>query len=258
MFITTAKKVSLERQRFAHALALELDCEFFPRGQSTIAQLKRSCGENEVIVVEEDALKLATENGAELFFHPNIAHIRISSLLNGKKDRLLEVAEVKEGDVVLDCTMGLATDSIVLSYAVGESGLIMALESVRAVSLVVQFGLQSYVSDIEELEDAMKRIRVIHEDHFAYLKRLPDKSVDIIYFDPMFRCALKTVGLAPIKEIANYAAIKIEAIDEARRVARKKIVFKEQLNSGEFERLRFQVFEKNKKARFHYGVIDLY
>ena len=51
---------------------------------------------------------------------------------------------------------------------------------------------------MEPLQTAMKRIQVKHADCADYLRELPDSSVDVIYFDPMFHEPVETSdGIAP-------------------------------------------------------------
>ena len=98
---------------------------------------------------------------------------------------------------------------------------------------------------------------MIHADHLNYLKNMPDKSVDVVYFDPMFRQMTKTVALAPLRTVANSSPLKLEAMLESRRVARKTVVLREHFNSGEFERLGFKVDRKKPNSKFDYGIINL-
>ncbi len=122
--------------------------------------------------------------------------------------------------------------------------------------MIVREGLKRYQSEVEELNEAMNRIEIIHNEHLDYLMGLPDQSVDIIYFDPMFRIALAdSSALAPIRSIANHQPLDLEAITHAKRVARKSVVLKEHVKSKEFVRLGFeQVYSTYSKIA--YGVIN--
>jgi 16S rRNA (guanine1516-N2)-methyltransferase len=73
----------------------------------------------------------------------------------------------------------------------------------------------------------------------------------------MFRDPLhSSTGISPLRSFANERMVTAESVDEAKRVARKCVVLKEQRDSGEFERLGF-----TKDPRIHakvaYGVIRL-
>ena len=61
----------------------------------------------------------------------------------------------------------------------------------------------------------------------------------------MFRQTVnRSSGLQPLKKLANPRPLDRESVREAVRVARKRVVLKERLMSGEFERLGFQVVKE--------------
>jgi 16S rRNA (guanine1516-N2)-methyltransferase len=256
MFITTAQQPNSTISLNAKKLAQELSCSYIHRGTSTLSQLKKKLGDDEILLVGNEGLKFVNKENPTLFFHPNLSHIRITSLLKGKKDRLIAVSNIREGDTVLDCTMGLATDSIVLSFALGNSGKIITIESETILYILAEEGLKNYVSSVREINEAMRRVTTIHADHLEYMRSLPDKSFDVVYFDPMFRRPAKTIALTPLRSIANMSAITKEAIIEAKRIARKKIVMKENKNSEEFERLGFRLQNHTADSKVDYGVIE--
>ena len=256
MFITTAHNCSFEIEHKAKELAEEFAYKYINRKNYSLSQLKRDVGDREVVVVEDKGLKFVGQDDLVFFFHPNLAKIRITSLLKGFSDRLWKISRVESGHTVLDCTMGLATDSIVFSFLVGEKGKVIALESETVPYLLGREGLRNYNSGVAEIDSAMRRISSIHEDHLEYMKSLPDKSFDIVYFDPMFRRPTNTIALTPLRSIANNFAIKTEAIIEAKRIARKKVILKERKESGEFERLGFELIVNKKGSSFDYGVIE--
>jgi tRNA1(Val) A37 N6-methylase TrmN6 len=212
---------------------------------------------SEALVVLEDRLKFVLLDGSELFFHPNLAKIRVTKLLSGSMDRLLTVANIKAGDRVLDCTLGLATDTIVLSFAVGSSGKVISAESEIVPFVLARDGLQTYQSEVDALNAAMRRIDVVHANHRDVLRSLPSQSFDVVYFDPMFREHDHAIALEPLRRFANHEPIDQKSIHEARRIARRRIVLKEHKFSGEFERLGFQVHQSPSKSHIDYGVIPL-
>lgn len=256
MFITTNQKINKEIEIKARNLAKEFSIDFANRGNSSLSQLMKKLEDDEVLVVEEKGLKFIKKENSEYFFHPNLAKIRITSLLKGCKDRLIEISGVENGDTVLDCTMGLATDSIIFSYAVGEKGKVITTESELIPYILARDGLKSYNSGIKEINEAMRRVEVIHINHLDFMKNLPDKSIDIVYFDPMFRTPTDTVALNPLRNLANKSSIRKEAVIEAKRIARKKVILKEQVKSGEFERLGFSI--TTGKSMISYGSINTF
>lgn len=256
MLITTKIKPSKEIENYAKKLAWEMSFLYVSRGINTLATLKRYYKEEGIVVVDEEEIKFMSKDGKTFFFHQSMARIRISSLLTGNKDKLLEMTGAQQGDVILDCTLGLATDAIVLSYAVGENGQIIGIESEKVPYLLVREGLRKYEPGILEIKEAMRRIKAVNDDHLSYMKNLADKSVDIVYFDPMFRHEAKAIAINRLRDLANHSALDIRTIEEAKRVARKRIVLKEQRESGEFERLGFKITGKESGSKVSYGIID--
>lgn len=123
-------------------------------------------------------------------------------------------------------------------------------------SVLVNTGLHSWETGIEQLQSAMRRIQVNHADCFEYLKQLPDKSVDVIYFDPMFHEPVESSdGIAPLRELAENSALADGCTKEAVRAARKSVVLKDHWKAR-FEQFGFNVL-KRKTALFHYGVIQI-
>jgi 16S rRNA (guanine1516-N2)-methyltransferase len=257
MLVTTSYDPAPELELRSKAYAEELRGRWVPRKRSSVSRLQKTYGDQAVLLVAQDGIKYCEADKPPIFFHPSMSAIRIKRLMNGRPDALMQAAQIAPGDDVLDCTAGLASDSIVFSYSVGKHGKVTSLESEGIIAFLIREGLSAYDSGIPELNEAMRRIRVVHSEHIAYMKRQPPRSVDIVYFDPMFRKPVEeSSSISPLRELANAEALSREAVEEARRIARKTIVLKEQRNSGEFERLGFDdvILSANKIA---YGVIRL-
>ena len=85
-----------------------------------------------------------------------------------------------------------------------------------------------------------------------------DSSFDSVYFDPMFRYPLMdSENLSPLRSLADSRALTEETVAEACRVARKRVVMKENARSLEFERLGFKTIMGGKYSKVHYGVMML-
>ena len=255
MIVTTSLKADQKTINRAEKIAQELKAIVISRNSSSLSQLRKRHGDTEMLVVDKNELKYVYSDGTALFFHPSLARIRVTSMLKGAEDRLVKISNLQKGDTVLDCTTGLATDAVVLSFSVGETGKVVTVESSPVLYTLAREGLRNYDPGIEEIEVAMRNISVVNANHTDYLKSLPDKSMDIVYFDPMFRQADKTVALAPLRRIANSSPISSEAIKEAKRVANKKVIMREHFDSGEFERLGFELADRKSGSNFDYGVI---
>lgn len=257
MLITTSKQLTSYIEAKAQTLARELRGQLVARNNLSLRRLMQTFQAAEVLVVSDDQLKFATLDGPELFFHPNLAKIRVTSLLSGAADRLLTVAKIKAGDRVLDCTLGLATDTIVLSFAVGSSGKVISVESELVPFVLAQDGLRTYQSGIGALDAAMRRIDVVHANHRDVLRSLPSQSFDVVYFDPMFRERDHAIAIEPLRRFANHEPIDQQSIQEARRIATRSVILKEHKSSGEFERLGFQIHQSPSKSHIDYGVISM-
>lgn len=255
--VTTARKWNDDTIQLAKKTAAKLSIEYAPRQRLSVDEVRERWQVDFVLVAKKNMLVLDTPAG-ELFFHPNMAHLRLKNIRMGDGDRMAEAMDLKPGMSVLDCTLGFGADSIVASYAVGAAGFVTGIESQPLIEAVVSCGLQHYESDSRHDVEAMRRIKTICKDALHYLKSQPDKSVDVIYFDPMFRHPLMdSTSLEPLRTVANHAALTKAHIEEAKRVARHRIVFKETSRSGEFARLGFTRIEGGKYSKVHYGVIAL-
>jgi hypothetical protein len=70
----------------------------------------------------------------------------------------------------------------------------------------------------------------------------------------MFESTINSPGLSGLKGSANYSSITRETINEAIRVAAKRVVMKDSRLSSKFKELGFTVIPRN--SGFLYGVIE--
>ena len=190
------------------------------------------------------------------FFHPDTAMFRIKGERKGIADELLAALQLHRGDRVLDCTLGRGSDSIVIAAAVGEKGEVVGVEKKRAIAYVVQEGLQTYVSSDEQVNEAMRRVKVVQQDAVDYLRKQPDGSFDVIYIDPMFEQTVEaSSNFSSLREVATNDRLTEEWIREAVRVAKKRVVLKDHYRSKRFERHQFQRIVRP-SSKTHYGVLE--
>ena len=256
MFVTTVYNPSAELEIRSRQLAVAMNSQWVSRSNRSLNKIRNLYGDEPILVLTGKELKYYHHGEMALFFHPGTAVIRIKRLISGVSDPLVHASGMLPGDTVLDCTAGMASDSIVFSYVSGAEGRVVALESEPILYLLVHQGLACYTSEISSINDAMRRIKLIKMPHLAYLKNLKDASFDIIYFDPMFRRPIEeSSAIAPVREIANHSPLCLEAVTEARRVARKKVIMKEHRDSDQFIKLGFaKQFRANSQVA--YGVIE--
>jgi len=259
VIVTTSVHPSPRARAMAAKLAEELSARLCPRRQWTVRKLLAMSEDGTALVVTEEEIRYyAGPDAPPLVYHPSMAFVRVKRLRQGERDPLIEWSGCAEGDRIIDCTAGLASDSLVFSYAAGPSGSVTALESEPVLYALVREGLASYESGLPDVDEALRRIRLRCEDHLTYLSGLPDKSADIVYFDPMFRKPIhESSSIGAIRTVANRNALREEAVRQAVRVARKTVLMKEQFGSEEFERLGFQELPSKKTTKIAYGVIRI-
>lgn len=103
----------------------------------------------------------------------------------------------------------------------------------------------------------MRSIQTVHGEHQSIFKNMENKSVDVVYFDPMFEKPVTTSSsIVPLRSQALREPLTAEAVNNAKRIARKKVVLKDHRASGQFERLGFRLVRVSASA-VAYGVIDI-
>jgi hypothetical protein len=257
MIITTAGRSTSELVAKAKKLSISFGFPYKRRNGVSIKALKEKY-QDDIVVVGNSSLFIAPLHAeSELFFHPNLSMVRAKRMFKGEKEPLIETAKLKEGMSFLDCTLGLAADSIIASIAVGSSGMVTGVEGNRLLYFLAKEGLTSFSSGNKQFDEAMRRIEVVYSHHYSFLQQAATDSVDVIYFDPMFRLSVDTSsGMNSIRGLALTTDIGGEVIAEAKRVARERVVLKDHWKSERFTQLGFTQY-KRKTSLFHYGTIEL-
>ncbi|UHA73064.1 class I SAM-dependent methyltransferase [Paenibacillus sp. 481] len=257
MIITTGDATSPHIIEQARQLAVELGYPFLERGNDSLPRMQRKYADDEFLVLSNAGARFKKLNKADITYHPSMAYLRAKRLLSGESDPMIEASGVQPGDTVLDCTAGLGSDALVFAVAVGESGSVTAVESEHSLYAVVHMGLQLYETENEIVSQAMKRIEMRYAHHGELLASLPDRSFDVVYFDPMFRSPVEeSSSINPLRVLANHDALAHDVIAEACRVARKSVVMKELRYSKEFARLGFTRLVRT-GSKLAYGVIEI-
>lgn len=257
MFVTTCGRANENVIKEALRIASELDIPYIERGKKSLIYHMEKAGQD-CVMVGKERMELHKIKGQEpFFFHPNSASFRIKRLMRGETDPMVEAAGLKEGMSFLDCTLGLSSDSIIASYIVGPEGTVKGMEANKYIASIVAKGLKNWKSPLAELNEAMNRVKVCQGSFEDGLKECADKSMDVVYFDPMFEEGLTdSTGINPIRNWASYTPLTKEVIEEAKRVAKQKIVMKNHYQSSLFEEHGFEVI-KRPSAKFHFGIITL-
>lgn len=247
MIITTSLRENEALIARAQELAYELGVDYQPRRKLSLAKCLERFGA--FYLLYKDRLSFVNANGSELSFHPDTAVLRIKA----PHDALISLLG-QSPKSILDTTMGLASDSLVMT-AVGNR--VTALESQGVIFQVVSRGLATYQTDDKRLEKAMRSIKAVKSDSLTFLKSQADHSFDIIYADPMFSETIKeSENLHAIKPLANGSRLTREWLDEAKRVGRERIIIKAHFRDPVFEELGFER-QVRPNQKLHYGVMEL-
>lgn len=259
LVVTTTLGAGEEVAAAAREIAAQLGVPFVPRARRGIGRLLHREGADAALVLSASRLSLSffrEGKREEFFFHPGTAILRIKNILAGKPDQMVEAMALRPGNTVLDCTLGLGADAIVASFVVGPEGRVVGVEKVKALAAVVAHGLRHYAEE-PLLTAAMRRVEVVVADHYDFLRRTPAESFDVVYFDPFFRVPVAGAAqVAPLRALGEKAPLREEAVREALRVARRRVVMKERRGSEEFARLGFREIYSGKHAQVAYGVIE--
>jgi len=221
----------------AKEIAIELDIEYLPRTKKSIDNLRREFKLDYLVVVERQQVILRGET--ILSWHPSMAVPRIKALREGKNDPMIDAMKLKPGNTVLDCTLGLAADALVASYTVGPTGQVTGLEASKFLAFLTRWGLDNYACQNKYLASARAGINVLNKHYQSYFSEQDDNSFDIVYLDPMFGYALKkSSSLNALRPFAHYEDVSGDNIKEALRVARYRVVMKQNSQSIKAEELK--------------------
>ena len=240
--VTTTKKPTDNQLLKVNDITVKLDLSYVERNNDSISKMLDRGDCDYFLVVKKDTLVL-TDGFSELFWHPNMALLKIKAMQKGEIDPIINAMDLQIGNSILDCTLGFAADALVVSSYIGESGRVIGTEANKYIAYLTETGLKDYHVEDEELKSAMKRIEVINVNYNDYLKSLSDNSFDVVYFDPMFKAPnKKSPFMNSLRPFAEHSYLTLEIIKEALRVARKRVVAKDRMFSKELEKLGFTEF----------------
>lgn len=168
-------------------------------------------------------------------FHGGMAHLRRRRIVAGETDdTFIRMAQLRKGDALLDCTLGLAQDALVASLVVGPTGRVVGVEKSLALYALASAGLAHYY----DLGPDSCPVEGVHADAREYLRTLPSGSFDVVFFDPMFARPRKSQpGFDVLRRFADHAPLTREALEESRRVARRWVVVKGAKHSDDLKKL---------------------
>ena len=258
--ITTSKargKHGLGLTESAELLAEELNIPVIARDNKGIGKLIAQHDLDVLLIEEEECLTAHWADGQSLTYHPGMSVPRIKHIKDGEQEMLATVMDLAVGDAVLDCTMGMASDAVTVSFLVGESGGVTALESSEVIYAITSYGLKHWHTDSIPMRQAMERVKPVFSKYEQYLYDLAkqgQKRYDVIYFDPMFeRPIMESSGIAPLRKEADYAPLTQETLELARSLCKKRVVVKHR--EGTLNHLVFDARLGGKYSNLAYGVL---
>lgn len=251
-----AVTTSQDREHLIHIaqnISKETGINYLPRNNRSLENIKIKYNLCHLLVVQED--KIIVDN--QYFFHPGMAIPRIKMLKKGELDPMVQAMDIKEGDSILDCTLGMANDAIVAGFVVGTRGKVIGIESSPIIYVVTKWGLANYQRGSKDSQKAMNSICVINDYYQDYLQKLPENSFDVVYFDPMFELPLlRSNGIQGLRSFANYEKVNKNIMELAKKVARKRIVIKDWKYGHLLEELGVKTIIGGKYSRVKYGYIQ--
>ncbi|OCA92814.1 class I SAM-dependent methyltransferase [Pseudobacillus wudalianchiensis] len=257
MIVSTSARTNERLEEKARQAAVELGCPFVKRNKRSVASLQAEYGADCLIVAKSRLEFYASDANEPFFFHPNSASFRVKRLLRGEIDPFIEAAGLQPGMTLLDCTLGLASDSIAASYIAGAAGRVVGIEGNPVLAYIIKHGLSEWESPLSDLNEAMKRIHVVSGSYQNILRSLPNQSFDVVYFDPMFtKPILASEGIAGLRKLAVHDELIEETIQEACRVAKQRIVLKDHYQSSRFSELGFKQHIRP-TSLFHFGTMEV-
>lgn len=261
--LTTAQKSNEAIQEEAKALASSMHMTYIKRGKTSIPALFSKYQCEYIAVLAGSGLTIHFPENQQHTFHLSMAQLRILRLQRGEGDHLINSVQTilnanhplgKEEFLFLDCTIGLGSDSIVVSYAFPQAK-IKGLEGSLPIWLATSYGLAHYSHNVKSVTDALRRIEVSHDTFETYVPNLPDDSIDIIYFDPMFEVPVEeSPQFKPLRGHTMESHIDDKIMEEAMRVASCGVIIKERPFSSVFQKYPPHKWVGGKYSRIGYGV----
>lgn len=255
--VTSGSKGGAALREQAQTWAQELGLPFIERSASL--QVLLADGQfDAMLVATQKGPRVTLADGTNFFFHPSMSLLRVLRLERGGTDLLLNALALSPGERVLDCTLGLATDACVIAHALGEHGQVTGLEASPLIALVVKEGLRVCCTDAEQpdwLRKAAPRISVENAAYEQVLKTLPDKSYDVVYFDPLFvHPVASSANMQPLRPLAQNGGVDAENLVQARRVAKRCVVIKDHCSGALLKALAAPALSGGKYSHIRFGV----
>lgn len=251
--VTTSRAPRPRDVEAARASADHWRAPFVERGGQAVADVARGASVAAVLVLSPDRAALWLD-GHLAVWDAGMGALRLKRLRTGERatrDGFLEAAQLRAGDAVLDCSLGLGADALVAAEAVGPAGRVVALEASAPLAALTAEGLRRCP------DPAAPRISVQHAHAAAWLPCSADGAFDVVVFDPMFRRArAQPPGFDLVRQLADARPLASETLCEATRVARRSVLVKDGAPGWDLLRLGLTPLPASRWADRVYGRID--
>src|SRR2546423_10513521 len=217
--VTTAPSGSFEEAR---GLAERFGLEAQPRADRVIPELVEAAAGAPVLILSKARANLV-HRGRVFTASVGMAYLRLVRARQGGTDPRVRAAKLTRGDEVLDATLGLGGDALVAAHATGSK--VTGLEASPVLAAFVTAGLRRLLAPGRP---AAELIDVRCADHRKALREMPDRSVDVVLFDPMFRTAGEAGALFElVRELGDPAPLDADTLRQARRAPRRGVLVKD-------------------------------
>jgi hypothetical protein len=223
------------------------------RGARPLAALAAEAGVEALLVLGRGAALWI--DGRERRWNPGMGTLRARRLLEGERGRptgdpFLAAAGFRPGESVLDCTLGIGADALVAAAAVGRGGRVLGLEASPLLAALVDEGLRLLP------HPAARRVEVRRAEHGSFLADCPERSFDVVVFDPMFREArAQNPSFDLVRRLGDPRPLSPEALARARRVARRRVLVKDGAPGWDLARLGLVPLPSARGARRLYAAV---
>jgi hypothetical protein len=260
--VTTPLEPSPAELTAARAAADRWGMVFEERGRRALEEVRSEGSADGVLVLSGQRAALFV-GGSTHAWSPGMGALRAKRVArqlaegaraNGAdRDPFFDAADIRPGDAVLDCTLGLGADALVAAVAVGSTGRVTGVEGSVALAAWAGEGLAR-----SRLPGA-ERIDVRAGDHGVLLRSLPDRSFDVVLFDPMFRHArAEPGGFELVRRLADPRPLDPETLSRARRVARRWVVVKDGAPGWDLARLGLTPLPSARGAHRYYARVPAF
>lgn len=252
--VTTANKPDRELVLKARRIARELNARYVSRRK--LAEYREDNPLDFYYSVEKERLVIRWDENGTFFFHPSSSKMRMRNIRNKQRDYLIETLNLKGDETILDLTLGLGSEAILMG-AYLETGKIIGIEASKHIYTIVKYGLKEYEDVSPWVNRSMTRIELVNCNFKDFLKKQDDNSFDIVYCDPMFENPVMTSsGLNAMRPFAAYDQLEPEDVEQMKRVAKKMVLLKALERDSLFQRIQTDYTVGSKSSGVLYGVIE--